>query len=301
MEGTANTVYAQGGPGNARLVAWEGERTVTFTMEDALISPIGFSILSGAGLIDASSDTPIFQHITETVAISSEDISDGVLTINLTSEAIDRNSTYKGINKTEDYIYVMPLDANGEVFTEPFIGTYSKGVDGSHTVKVTGITADTNGRNSNYTATDFNHHFKNVTSVLVDYYTPQTSNAQQIEITPDKFGGTYYLEASTLFRDSATGQDMPAEFIIPKCKIQSNFTFTMASTGDPSTFTFTMDAFPDFTRFDPSKKVLAAIQIMSDNGSGDKLIRETTDGGNTHKADNNGIIIEGVSDGYPIE
>ena len=301
MEGAATTVYAQGGRGNARLVAWEGERTVTFTMEDALISPLGFSILSGAGLIDASSSTPIFQHITETVAISPEDISEGVLTINLTAEAIDRNSTYKGINKAEDYIYVMALDANGEVFTEPFIGTYSKGVDGSHTVKVTGITASTSGRNSNYEATDLDHYFKNVTSVLVDYYTPQTSNAQQIEITPDKFGGTYYLEASTLFRDSATGQDMPAEFIIPKCKIQSNFTFTMASTGDPSTFTFTMDAFPDYTRFDPSKKVLAAIQIMSDNGSGNELIRETTDGGNKHHADHNGIIVEGPSDGYPIE
>lgn len=300
MEGAATTVYAQGGRGNARLVAWEGERTVTFTMEDALISPLGFSILSGAGLIDASSSTPIFQHMTEIIPISSEDISEGILTINLKAEAIDRNYNNKVIKKTEDYIYVMPLDDNGEVFTEPFIGTYSKGVDGSHTVKVTGITTSTNGRNSNYEATDLNHYFKNIASVLVDYYTPQTSNAHQIEITPDKFGGTYYLEASTLFRDSATGQDLPAEFIIPKCKIQSNFTFTMASTGDPSTFTFTMDAFPDYTRFDPSKKVLAAIQIMSDNGSGNELIRETTDGGNKHHADHNGIIIEGVSDGYPI-
>ena len=49
MEGAATTVYAQGGRGNSRLVAWEGERTVTFTMEDALISPAGFMILSGAG------------------------------------------------------------------------------------------------------------------------------------------------------------------------------------------------------------------------------------------------------------
>ena len=39
MEGAATTVYAQGGRGNSRLVAWEGERTITFTMEDALISP----------------------------------------------------------------------------------------------------------------------------------------------------------------------------------------------------------------------------------------------------------------------
>ena len=45
MEGASTTVYAQGGRGNARLIAWEGERTVTFTMEDALISAEGFMIL----------------------------------------------------------------------------------------------------------------------------------------------------------------------------------------------------------------------------------------------------------------
>jgi hypothetical protein len=38
----------------------------------------------------------------------------------------------------------------------------------------------------------------------------------------------------------------------------------MASSGDPSSFTFTMDAFPDYTRFDHSKKVFAAIQIIED-------------------------------------
>ena len=50
IEGAATTVYAQGGKGNARLIAWEGEKTLTFTVEDALLSPIGFSVLSGAGL-----------------------------------------------------------------------------------------------------------------------------------------------------------------------------------------------------------------------------------------------------------
>ena len=52
IEGAATTVYAQGGKGNARLIAWEGEKTLTFTVEDALLSPIGFSVLSGAGLFN---------------------------------------------------------------------------------------------------------------------------------------------------------------------------------------------------------------------------------------------------------
>ena len=100
-----------------------------------------------------------------------------------------------------------------------------------------------------------------VDHVVVDYYTPRKSGATQIEITAEKFAGNYYLEASTLFRDT-NGMDLPAEFIIPNGKIQSNFTFSMAPTGDPSTFTFTMDAFPDYTRFDKTHKVLAAIQVI---------------------------------------
>jgi len=38
----------------------------------------------------------------------------------------------------------------------------------------------------------------------------------------------------------------------------------MAATGDPSTFKFTMDAFPGYTYFDRTKKVLCAIQVVDD-------------------------------------
>ena len=58
---------------------------------------------------------------------------------------------------------------------------------------------------------------------------------------------------------------MPAEFVIPNGKVQSNFTFSMASSGDPSTFSFVVDAFPGYTKFDLTKKVLAAIQIVMDD------------------------------------
>jgi hypothetical protein len=57
---------------------------------------------------------------------------------------------------------------------------------------------------------------------------------------------------------------MVAEIVIPKAKIQSNFTFAMASTGDPSTFSFVMDAFPAPTRFS-TKPVLCAIQVLKDD------------------------------------
>lgn len=272
LEGAATTVYAQGGRGNSRLVAWEGERTITFTMEDALISPEGFMILSGAGLIEGSDAKPIMQHITETIdATEVEHTSDGVYHITVSKPA------YLPADKGDNFAYVMFMK-DGEIITEPYIPVHLEGADeddkfpSSTTLEIKAHKCYDNAHIGEAEETQYvtDRHTDELDgafdSVLVDYYTPRKSYAKQIEITPDKFGGNFYLEAETLFRDT-NGFDMPAEFIIPNCKIQSNFTFTMASSGDPSSFTFTMDAFPDYTRFDHSKKVLAAIQIIEEESS----------------------------------
>ena len=279
MEGAATTVYAQGGAGNSRLVAWEGERTVTFTMEDALISPEGFMILSGAGLVEASSDNKIYQHVTETVDAGSIKYDADVSAVIPLS-----NAAYLPGNKGENFAYVMFMK-DGEIISEPFIPEHGAGEgDDNYNGKksVTVFSAVTNSSKPGGTgqvhaagSTKPTHDYDatlpakgTFDAVLVDYYVEKTGGAQQIEITADKFGGNYYLEASTLFR-TTDGVDMPAEFIIPNCKIQSNFTFTMASTGDPSTFSFTLDAFPDYTRFDHTKKVLATIQTINAEAASD--------------------------------
>ena len=238
VEGAATTVYATGGKGNSRLIAWEGERTVTFTMEDALLSPLGFAILSGAGIVEASAGSAVNVHSTTTVIGT---VSSNNITINLDS-ALPTNGTLS----TDADVYGFILDETGSISKK--LGKVRPSAGSSVTFNVTslGLTDETS-----YT-------------VLLDYYVKMTSGVKQIEITPDKFAGSYYLEASTLFRRQDNGSDMPAQFVIPNVKIQSAFTFSMAASGDPSTFTFTMDAFPDYTKFDKSKKVLFALQIVDD-------------------------------------
>jgi hypothetical protein len=259
MEGAATTVYAQGGRGNSRLVAWEGERTVTFTMEDALISPEGFMILSGAGLVEATSDKPIYQHMTETIDAKDVTVAENGESISIALSEVP----YLPADNADNFAYVMFMK-DGEIISEPYIPVHDGNTNGVKLLTIQTVD-DLHGAAGDHAYTLGNVPNKNqFDSVLVDYYVARTGGAQQIEITADKFGGNYYLEAATLFRDQ-NGVDMPAEFIIPNCKIQSNFTFTMASSGDPSTFTFTMDAFPDYTRFDRSKKVLAAIQVIRGN------------------------------------
>ena len=238
VEGAATTVYATGGKGNSRLIAWEGERTVTFTMEDALLSPLGFAILSGAGIVEAGTDaTVISVHSTSNVVgtVNSNDI-----TIDL-ADAIPSN----GALNTKTDVYGFILDSTGSI-SKKLGKVKASGTSVTFQVAELGLS-------------DSSSH-----TVLLDYYIDMSSGVKQIEITPDKFAGSYYLEASTLFRRQDNGSDMPAQFIIPNVKIQSAFTFSMAATGDPSTFTFTMDAFPDYTKFDQSKKVLFALQIVDD-------------------------------------
>lgn len=274
LEGASTTVYAQGGKGNARLMAWEGERTVTFTMEDALISPESLSVLTGAGLIEASNDKPIYQHIVETTDELPEKDGDNYIIY------VDKEpflpAPDSGVVENENYACVM-FTRDGEIISEPYIIDQNAAsvaataeASGDHAGKWKMIVNehDCNFGESNclperdvYVPTNIEDDQKLANGILIDYYHPVKTGAKQIEIDAEKFAGSYYLEGSTLWRDT-NGVDHPAEFIIPNCKIQSAFTFTMAATGDPSTFTFTMDAFPDYTRFDKSHKVFAVMQII---------------------------------------
>lgn len=283
METQSNAVYAQGGRGNARLISWEGERTVTFTMEDALISPISFSILSGAGVIEAGKDKKLYMHTTEqtdkvVVHTPENETEADYITIQLEQKPYIRGDmtlengkvvyNQDGPSTSEDFIYVMLLDDLGEVCSEPYIASeISADIEGTgpYTIKIYANETANGGRsddNDNLRVNDLSK-FRNGSPVLVDYYVEKESGAKQINISPETFGGNFYLEASTLFR-TTQGIDVPAEFVIPNCKVQSNFTFTMAATGDPSTFTFTMDAFPDYTRWDRTKKVFASIMFIDD-------------------------------------
>ena len=98
--------------------------------------------------------------------------------------------------------------------------------------------------------------------VLIDYYVEYQHDATQISILPDKFAPFVYVEGSSLLRRASDGKDLPVEFVIPKLKITTALTFTLQSTGDASTFNFQGDAYPAFSKFDLTRKVLADIQIL---------------------------------------
>ena len=245
LEGAATTVYAQGGRGNTRLIAWEGEKTLTFTVEDALLSPIGLSVLSGAGLIKGKDSEKVNVHMTTTALADAET---GAIDLTDALGAADAISTSAPL-------FVLGIESDCSLNGKVFEGATVAG-------KVITVEA-AKGQ-----------------TVMVDYYVEKNSaNVSEIQIDAEKFAGYYYVEADTLFRRQADGVDMPANITLPNVKIQSNFTFTMASTGDPSTFTFTMDAFPGYTYFDKSKKVLCVIQVIEDATGADEVMKSVMPAG----------------------
>ena len=240
MEQASTPVYAQGGKGNSRLISWDGDKTMTYVMEDALLSPISLAILAKAGIAKPTANKPLIVHTQTRVKA-------------------DTNKTLKieGVHADENMAVWIGLasgdnEGDGEVTMYEGTVTYTAAAEEGEEEEY-----------STFTATGLTVEADKV--YLVDFYAQKHGgDSALITIEPQSFEGNYYLEASTLFRDKS-GRDLPAEFVIPNCKPQSAMTFAMASSGDPSTFTFTMDAFPGYTVYDPTKKVLAAIQIIDEN------------------------------------
>lgn len=247
-------------------------KTLTFTVEDALLSPLGFSILSGAGLLDTG-DTEVHAHkmvaqivepatdtyfkLTEVSTGNYEYVYIDALPSNATAETVTVVPT-TGLSASSDaYIKIVAatngykvnvadaLDPNEEICaTAPIFIVVTEG-DGSLTGKIVApVQVGPDGKS--FTFTDATGAYTNNTvTVAADFYViKKQSNAIELQIDAENFAGYYYVEADTLFRRQDNGKDMPAIITLPNVKIQSNFTFTMASSGDPSTFTFTMDAMP---------------------------------------------------------
>lgn len=205
------------------------------------MSPTSFAMLSGAGLVHGKktgdNKTPIYVHATyDMVAETAGD----KIVAKLTDE--DRNGATIIVTK-EAPIYPVTLDSAGaqanylsavtdkQVFTVETSGLIAAVLGDHGEIKAEGKTiafqlaSDEPGDSKQDAAV------KAGDTVRIDCYEVHYDEAYEMQIDAENFAGYYYIEASTLFRDEETGVDLPAEFVIPRGKIQSNFTFSMANNG----------------------------------------------------------------------
>lgn len=296
MEQATTTVYAQGGRGYNRLIAWEGEKTLTFTVTDALMSPLGLAVLTGAGF--AEEDATKHIHVSYDVAIGSDGVGH-IKAKDLAGElGISVKSAIQVCNDPDLVPYGMVLDGNGAIRgwvdevvflndEDPILDNIIV-ISGDQTLDIQATEGAGN-------------------TVKVDFYVRMTTGATEITIRPDDFGGFFYVEADTLYRNQ-DGKDMAATLTFPKVKIQSAFTLAMAPTGDPSTFDFVMDAMPAYTYFDHTQKVVCDITVVS-HTTGEKAVTGVTklttapDDVNKEKsqANQNAISIAKNGDTYEVK
>jgi uncharacterized membrane protein YgcG len=237
---------------------------MTFTVTDALMSPMGLRTLTGAGLINPESEKPLHVHIT-----LNKMLLNGVAQVTLddliAETGLDTATSFQVCNLADVQPFATKLDGSGAGI-DWYDNVKLKASAGAEFVEVNATTP------AEFTIKDDNNTLVNGTVQLDFYLVVNNKNAMtEVQIGPENFGGFFYIEAQTLFRREDSGKDMAAEIIIPKAKVQSAFTFTMAASGDPSTFDFVMDAFPAYTRFDSTKKQMCVIQILgTDNVGGEE-------------------------------
>ena len=182
------------------------------------MSAMGMRTLTGAGLIDASEDELAHFHVAMDVNING---GKGSVTLEDLQEELGLDDAESFCVCTDIPIYATAVDSVGSAID--YLGAVT--VDSTAVDYLVVVDKDN----------DFEFTVNgSANAVKLDFYVVFSSGVKTIEIEPNSFGGYFYVEADTLFRNETTGKDMAASLIFPKVKVQSAFTFTMAASGDPS-------------------------------------------------------------------
>ena len=148
VEQTAESVYAQGGKGNAKLIGWDFGKEISLSLEDALFSPKSMAVMFGDGTVDNSKD-PNATSIKKTITFKATATDNTALPKNwigpdgkeraIPNEAkvydavgteVKLTSDYSGtvtLTEGETYFVVFDVKVKGQVITvgpNTFPGTY---------------------------------------------------------------------------------------------------------------------------------------------------------------------------------
>lgn len=226
LENTADESDARGGKGNPKLLTWDFNRSSSMKVQDALLSPKSFSMLSGNAVTKGAATIHMRQStVWETV--------DGVM-------------TNKGVN--------FPLIASaGGAITLAFTPKEAAADILVYEISDDGGTPLTAGTLSGTTLTNVAWANKQV----VAYYTYESdASAETYIITSDKFPSTYKIVGDTVVRNASTGKDEAFQIIINKAKLKPGFTMEFKSDGDPSVFDMDIEVLKE----DASSKMITMIK-----------------------------------------
>lgn len=219
IENTADTSYATGGRGNGRILSWDFGRAGKVTLTDALISMPVLAALSGVSVTNMAGGT-VYRSYKSNPNIH----------INTSTNTVQRlpagSSTWTNVPLVNSSsVWVKKLGTETTYTNIPAMADASAGqLTPANVTSSTILTATTIGE----------IHFAEVKAV-----------ANSVTINAGSFPSTFKLIGEIIMRDETTGTDYAAVFVIPKAKVESNFSLTMQPDGDPSTIDIPLEILDD--------------------------------------------------------
>ena len=122
IEQTAETVYAQGGKGNPRLIGWDFGKEITISLEDALFSPKSMAVMFGNGTVETADQKTI---IKKTISYKNEKPTEWV-DANGKKRAIPSDAVETKVDEVNFLTFNVPVAAKEVINVGPntFPGTY---------------------------------------------------------------------------------------------------------------------------------------------------------------------------------
>lgn len=207
IEQTAENTEARGGKGNGALIAWDYNKEINVTLEDALFSAKSMAIMFGNGLVKSYNGASSYIMKTEQFTPTKE------VTITALKDGNDGwNPKYTGPDG-KTYTKINPKFYTNNMFGQKRDDAAVKDLGASEKVL----------KGETYFCTY---------DLLVE--------GSVIEVSANSFPGTYYVTGDTFARNENSGTDEFFQFIIPRAKVTSENTITLEAEGDPSVFNMSL-------------------------------------------------------------
>ncbi len=212
IENTAEEVSARGGKGNPELLIWDFNREATVALQDALLSPKSFTLLSGNEVIQGATPIMLRQSSVWTGGVDQGEfyplVVDEYGSFELAFQPLDGN--YNPVGSVDGVlVYLVDDDGGVPLSIESVVGSV--------------VTLDSGEANEG--------------DRIVAYFEYNSeATAETYRITSNSFPSTYKIVGDTVVRNAVTGVDEPFQVIIEKAKVQPGFTMTFQAEGDPSVF-----------------------------------------------------------------
>lgn len=207
IENKAQTVYAQGGKGNAKIVAFDKTKEANIKIQDALIVDKTLALMVG--------------NKTTT----------GATTVDTREELV---SVAGSGGTTSEVTLGGTLSSLTAVFATDDTGMVSTDISNKATVTTT----------AGSTVLSFATTDVPVGTKLFVYYVATTGiDATVYTITANDFPPYVRVVGQTTINNTKTGLDEKFTFVVPKAKISPNFTLTLQADGNPTVFDMDLEAF----------------------------------------------------------